>query len=379
MKRIFTALIILSLSLLCGVTAHAQTSVTITPSGPGADSGAATVVDWGAEEAPLSVLPMDGSNTAAVSAVAVPVREAGAEAYPMSVESVTENGVPIVKKTYELAPGADPQALVRAFEQDGYCFSCREILRRELPGETLTRQASKTALTESESDDKAEIMRHFPDTIDHEQDGYSGQLSIDPSSFSTEAASYERYTYPYTKTREIPGLERNDPSYIEREWNGMALTGVSFKAAADGKYTAFATYKGTAWGERASGYVTTAVYRGELTKSAPGNVLYTVVYEGAPLLPELTAAEPNPATPEQEQTLQSAVTETDTESAEPSAPAELPAAENEPPYIFLIVCGCIFLLGAVAAPICTTIIFMKERKQTREEIETLKSLVRAGQ
>jgi hypothetical protein len=289
------------------------------------------------------------------------------------VESVIENGVPVVKKTYEALPDADPQALVSAFEQNGFSFICREILRRELPGETLTRQAVKTALTESDTDDKAEILRQFPDTIGHEQDGYSGRLFIDASTFSTEAASFERYTYPYTRTREIPGLDRNDPSYIEREWNGMTLADVSFKQGADGRYTATAVYKGTAAGQRPSGYVTTALYRGELTKTEPGNVLYTVVYEGIPVASEPSdVKEPEPSEPPDDS---GAEAESDAVIAAAEQPAAMPE-EQKPPHLFLIVCGGIFLLGIAAALLCMVIILKRERKQTREEIEALKSLIR---
>jgi hypothetical protein len=339
MKRIVTALIILTLSLLYGVTAYAQTSVTITPAAPDADSGAATIVAWGAEEA-----------------------------YHLSGDVVTENGIPIVKKTFELAPGAEPQTLVQAFEQDGYRFSCREILRRELPGEMLTKQAFKTALTESESDDKAEIMRHFPDTIAHEQDGYSGQLTLDPTSFRTEAASYERYSYSYTKTREISGLDRNDPAYIEREWNGMTLVDVRFKLDADGRYTAAAVYQGTASGKRPSGYITTAVYRGELAKTTPGNVQYTVVYEGMPI------AQPTPApmtdAPE---------TEPADEPITPETEPPITPEESNQPAPFPITAVCAFLIGVVAATICMAIIYIKERKKTHEEIEALKALITESQ
>ncbi len=352
MRKVFTALLTLMLLHILGVAAYADTSVAFTQAEAGS-GGDATVVDWGAA----------GS--------AVPVRDA-ADTPPQSVETITENGAVIVKKTYELTPGDDPQTLVRPFEQDGHSFKCREILRMELPGETLTRPAVKTALTESDSGDMAEIARQFPDSIDYEDGGYSGRLFLDASTFNTGADGYETYTYAYTKTREVPGLDRNDPSYIDREWNGMALTGMSFKQGPDGKYTALAAYRGTATGKREKGYVTTAVYRGEISMAAPGNILYTVIYEGAPI------PEPPPEIMEPETEMPPGDTGEDAAPAEAAAstePTDALAEEKRRLYAFPIFAGVVFLAGAVAVPLYVTKQFRMERKQNREAFEEIKSLI----
>ena len=305
MRKIHTALITVLLLFLLSVTAHAQTSVTITPQDPGVGNGEAESIDVTAYN------EQDGGPAA------VPVRDVSGEYAPQNVETATENGVAIIKMTYEVPPDADPQALALPFEREGYKFVAREIQSRELTGETLTRAAEKTATAESETDKEAEILKHFPAAIDYEDDGYSGQLHLDGSTLQTEAATHEAYTYPYTRTREVLGLERNDPSYIDREWQGMALSGVTFRPGADGRYTATATYKGTATGSRATGYVTTATYRGEISKTSPGNMLYTVIYEGIPLAAPVTLPG---EVPEQEAT----------EQAAPEEPAPGPEPEPEP-------------------------------------------------
>jgi hypothetical protein len=327
MKRICAVLLACCLFLLGGVAAYAETSVTLTPGDPGATDA----LDVSGHTAWQDAGP-----------AAVPVREETAGYQPQSVESVTENGVLVVKKTYEVPPDADPQSLVQPFEQDGYTFAAREILSRELTGETLARQAQKTATAESETDKEAEILKHFPDAIDHEEDGYSGQLHLDASTLTTDAGEYESYTYPTAKTREVPGLERNDPSYLEREWNGMALSGMTFSQNADGRYTATAVYKGTATGSRPASYVTTAVYRGEVTKTAPGNMLYTVVYEGRPVIPPVTlpgeVPEPEAATEQQ------AAPEEPAPGAEPEPEPEAPAKGGAAAIILTGLAG--ILLGA---------------------------------
>jgi len=326
MRKISIALIIVCLCLSSGLTAYAQTGVTITPSGPEAAADAITIVDRMAEDAAQNGDTPGTYGTGAGGDAAVPVRDvnpADNQAfYPTNQETVTENGVVLVKKTYEVSPDVDPQMLVQPFEQYGHSFVSREILRQQLPGETLTGPASKTAVFDSETDDKEEILKQFPATIDHEENGYSGQLHLDVSTIVTEADSYETYTYTYTKDRAISALDRNDPSYLDKDWNGMRLTGVSFNGQREEQvgnslvptqYTGVARYTGTAVGKRPTSYVTTATYYGEITKTVPGNILYTVIYEG---IPNESAEQPEPE---------------DAEQFAPEQDSEEQAAESEKP------------------------------------------------
>jgi len=272
MKKVIISLLVFCLTMICGTTAYAEIVVL-------SDTNI-SVVEW-VDNGQNSDDTGNGGNAA------FPVHSITIGHEPANVETVMENGIMLVKKSYEVPHGFDPQTLVQPFEQDGYSFEPREILSRELPGEILTRPASKAATAESDTDKEAEVLKHFPATIDHEEDGYIGQLHLDGSTFKTEANKHESYTYPTTKTREYPGLSRNDPSFLDKEWNGMILSGVSFKQGYDGLYTATASYKGTATGKRATGFITTATYYGEISKPAPGNIIYTVVYEGVPAMPPI--------------------------------------------------------------------------------------------
>lgn len=367
MKRISIVLIMVCLCIFGGVTVYAaETSVTITPDDPEAAAGAISVVDWSDVDWSAELQNGDVQDNYATETggnAVVPVRDVvearknSPDFYPITVETVTENGTLLVKKTYELSPDIDPQALIQPFEQDGYSFTGREILRRQLSGETLTRAASKTALFDSETDDKAEILKQFPSTIDHEENGYAGQLYLDASSIVTEADSHEKYTYPYTKTREIPGLDRNDPAYIEKQWNGMALADVSFKQGAGGLYTATAVYKGTASGKRATGYVTTATYHGEIIKTVSGNYLYTAIYAGTPI-----------ESPEQ----------SEREDAEASGDISPEPSVKEKGYIdpVIIVVSVIFLIGSVFIPVYTTKEIRRERKENREAYKEIARFIR---
>ena len=337
MKAVKTALIIVCMFLLPGATAYAETNVTITESGPDTQISAATVVDWGAE---------DTDNHAAA-----PVREIPAGRQPVSVEQTTENGVTIIKKTYELSPDADPQTLVQPFERDGLRFAAREILRRDTSGEPLTRLTSKTAAIVSDTDDIAEVIQQFPDTVSYEQDGYTGRLRLDSTSLVIEPDGYETYAYPFTRTRDIPGLARNDPALIEREWNGMTLSGVTFRQGADGRYTATAAYRGMATGRRPASFIATVNYYGEVSKSMSGNILYTVIYE------QLTVDSGELTVNEHE-------------------PTERPAAGTVNGQLFAIIFGVVILIGAAFALPYAVQKLRKERNQSHETINETKRFIK---
>jgi len=273
--RIMIAVCILA---TLSVTAYAETGATIAEITPISGSTAAGE-DWGAE---------DVGNHAAVQIRDIPARHR-----PIDVETTTENGVTIIRKTFAATPELDPQTLIEDFEQDGAHFTFREILRMEAPGETLTRTASKTAAIVSDTDDRTEVIQLFADTVSYEQDGYSGWLRLDFTSLVIEAEDYETFAYPFTRTRDIPGLSRNDPALIEREWEGMTLSGLSFRQGADGRYTATAVYRGMTTGRRPVSFVATVNYYGEVTSTMPDNILYVIVYEQLTVENgQLTATEP---------------------------------------------------------------------------------------
>ena len=200
---------------------------------------------------------------------------------PVSVEMLSdEYGALIMKKTFELPPEIDPQMLEQPFEQDGYSFVFREVISTEATSAASARLTSKTAAIVSDTDNLEEVIQRFPDTIVYEQDGYTGRLRLDATSLEIEADEFETFTYSFTRTRDIPGLGRNDPALVEREWNGKTLDGLTFRRGADGRYTATATYRGLATSTRPVSFIATVSYYGEVSRISIGNTLYTVIFEG---------------------------------------------------------------------------------------------------
>lgn len=229
------------------------------------------------------------------------------EIYPVSTHTTEQNGILFLHRVYEVAPDFDPESLAQPFEQDGYLFSRQDILKQELPGTTETRLAYQVVSIESEETDESKIKQQLVPVIDHEENGYTGQLQLDSSSIVMEASGYSYYQYTVTKEKEFTPLDRNDPVYMEKdtdengvsmklmdvEWSAQATTQVA-GSLVPAAYSGNAIYQGVATGRAATGYTVTAAYIGELTKVTPGNVQYTVIFRGEPVEPEKEPINPVP-------------------------------------------------------------------------------------
>lgn len=211
---------------------------------------------------------------------------------PKNIQSVNENGIALIIKTFEVPPDYLSDQLVEAdFEQNGYQYTKREILKVEETYSTETKLASKMVTVAHEK--REGIIAKFEPLLDYDENGFQGQLELDASAIVTEAAGSESYTYDISETREYPGFNRNDtygvPKSIEKngvtlaladvEWISMGSTSVDGLAVSP-TFTAVAKYGGTAIGYRTSSYTSTGIYKGEVIKKIPQHIIYTIVYEG---------------------------------------------------------------------------------------------------
>ena len=163
-----------------------------------------------------------------------------------------------------------------------------------MEGNVQTKPVTKTVTTPAETDDTEELLTLLSPTLEYGEDGYAGTLFLDPSSISAKAADTTSYSYTLKDTREYTGLDRNDPYYIPKsaEKNGVTLTLADVQwtpMASSGDnsevpslYRATAVYTGTAWGSKADGYLVTASYTGEATKTEEGQKMVSIVYEETP-------------------------------------------------------------------------------------------------
>ena len=222
---------------------------------------------------------------------------------PVSTELVEINGVPTLTKTFELAPDVDP-ALLREepFSQDGYWYRYQRMDKsdQEITDE---KEAEETVTVDAPSRELADVIDQFPATRQYSKDGYTGELLLDVQSITVEATGYSTVTdsHPHTVTKTYE-LAYNDrslvPETVQADGLTLPLTDLSWSEAKNvedsdvpASWTATATYSKTTYTTRevADGYQATATYKGEVSKTDVGSVIYTVTYTGSkiPILPGL--------------------------------------------------------------------------------------------
>ena len=249
----------------------------------------------------------------------------------LTVENL--NGQQRMVKTYTLSPDADPETLREAdFEYDGFRYSWAYTLKEEHPY-LDTKTMTQTVTVETPKNDLSLILAELAPALPYDDGEYTGELTLEHTTLDTQAAGYTTRYSTVTETKVIGSLDRNDMSYVPAttvkngktlslanvEWQvtGTALVG---EALVPSQYQAVATYSATGNYKAATGYVTTAEYRGKVTSEGIESVTYTVVYTGTALAP----AEP-----------------------EPSGLSALWA--EHPGYMVLLNVGIVLLLAALAA------------------------------
>lgn len=222
--------------------------------------------------------------------------------YPIEIQTAEEGGIRLLVKTFLVPQGTDPAALIEeGLTRRGVEYQVSDILRREVAGESESKTVTETVAMPSETDDAQELLELFTGSIPYSQDGFAGTLTLEPESIKTKAADTEGYSYTLKDTKEFSGLDRNDPYYIPKtsQKNGVALQLADVRwepmaSAAENSevpslFSATATYTGTAWGSKASGYLATASYSGEVTKTESGEQMISIVYEEAAAPPAESA------------------------------------------------------------------------------------------
>ena len=222
---------------------------------------------------------------------------------PVSTELVEINGVPTLTKTFELAPDVDPVLLrEEPFSQDGYWYRYQRMDKsdQEITDE---KEAEETVTVDAPSGELADVIDQFPATRQYSKDGYTGELLLDVQSITVEATGYSTVTdsHPHTVTKTYE-LAYNDrslvPETVQADGLTLPLTDLNWSETKNMEdsdvpafWTATATYSKTTYTTRevADGYQATAMYKGEVSKTGVGSVIYTVTYTGSkiPVLPGL--------------------------------------------------------------------------------------------
>ena len=401
MKKILTfwltALMLLTMlmptSLAALDVAQASAEGTEETTAAGADEGAAKSEANPAAEAATAV------PTANVNAVQVTNTTAVPKAvYPTSID-VRDEGAEI-RKTYDLAPDADPAGIPRAdFEHAGFYYTFVDLLKQELP-EYEERTHTESLSLNSKKKDMESILELLPKQKEFvTDDGLSGILDLKLDTVQAETAGYGKSTKQVSVTRNYPNQVSQDTENIPKsiDDSGTTLTLADIKWQTDNtanvngyamgdRFTAVATYTGTATSTYVKGYTVTADYTGTVSRIALNRVRYVAIFEGMSIFndtPDLTDTsdlmEPSvaltaPAEPEKP----TASTEPDQdvpdttetpENPEPEAPATAPPQEPQTPsfsfnWAYILVPLLVIVLAGIGFGIA---LFIKHRTEDGDD------------
>ncbi len=230
--------------------------------------------------------------------------------YPTSVTQ-NEDGTEI-RKFYDLSPQDDPAGIPRSdFEQDGFHYTLVDLLKQELP-EHESRQHTETVSLESKNKDMASVLALLPQEKEFiTDDGLAGTLTLRLDTVQVEVSGYGSSTKEVSATRSYPNLASQDTANIPKtiQDGGRTLTLQDIRWQTDNtgsldgyalgdRYTAVATYTGSATSSYVKGYTVTAEYTGTVSRIALNKTRYVAIFEGVPLQPvEIVPETPDPSTP----------------------------------------------------------------------------------
>ena len=212
---------------------------------------------------------------------------------PVSLVVENLNGQQRIVKTYELPPGTDPETLKEpSFDYDGFTYTWAYTTKEE---HTFleTKNVSETVTVETGKKDLNAVLEQLAPSIPYDDGEFSGELALDHTTITTEAAGYTTRSGKVTATKTIGPLDRNDMSYVPattvKDGVTLSLSGVDWQVIgtdlvgddlAPASYQAVATYSGKSYHRVATGYITSANYVGEVSRNDVESVTYKVTYLG---------------------------------------------------------------------------------------------------
>jgi hypothetical protein len=209
-----------------------------------------------------------------------------------------------------------------------------------------TRDHTETVTLNTDTKEIEKILPLLSQTMEFKsEDGFVGVLTLDVPSVKVETAGTKTTSYTMSVTREYPRLSTNDTELVPKtvtdkgktyylagvEWKVGNYSTVDYERIAD-YYTAVATYTATGSSSKATGYITTAEYKGTLSKLIQGRTVYTAHFVGEEIRTPLEMTEP-PKKIESTPAPEVAATPEMTKTPEPTETPELadePVVTDEP-------------------------------------------------
>ena len=219
--------------------------------------------------------------------------------YPVSVDEYTagELDEPRINKVYRLSLSDDPSGIpTDDFVRDGRQYYLLDLIRKDEVG-VDTQPHTETITMDSPTGELSEVLKLLDGQKDFtSEDGYSGVLLLDHTSVKVEVKGYSTKTSNLSAARTYPNLSDADlslvPKTISDGGRTLTLANVNWSSSnqTEGedivqRYTATATYTGSATSKSATGYKVTANYTGELSKTGCKIVTYTAIFGGEELTP----------------------------------------------------------------------------------------------
>ena len=225
--------------------------------------------------------------------------------YPISVEEHLDGSYDEYRilKIYQLSLSDDPSLIpTEDFERQGCTWHLLDMTRKDDVG-VDTQPYTETVTKPSDTDKMETILQNLDAELEvTTEEGYSGTLRLDHTSVQVAVDGYGTKTRSLSATRTYPNLSDADLSLIPKtiEDNGHTLTlgdvqwAESWQTGAEGaelRYSATASYTGSASSRYATGYTVTANYSGEVAKTGCDVVTYTAIFGVAEVSDEVQETE----------------------------------------------------------------------------------------
>lgn len=224
--------------------------------------------------------------------------------YPIDLEEYTYGDFDELRinKTYQLSLSDDPSLIpTEDFTRNGRHYYLLDMTRKDEVGVDIQTH-TETVTKPSDTNNLETILQRLDAEMEvTTEDGYVGVLRLDHTSVQVTTDGYATKTSTLTASRNYPNLSEADvsliPKSIEDKGKTLTLGDVKWSESMDvdgegnpvTRYTATASYTGTASSRYATGYTVSASYTGEVSKANCAVVTYTAIF-GSEKAPEESKA-----------------------------------------------------------------------------------------
>jgi len=242
-----------------------------------------------------------------VTALAADASNTGQSAsyYPISVEEYTYGDFDELRinKIYQLSLADDPSLIpTEDFVRNGRRYYLLDMTRKDEVGVDIQTH-TETVTQASDTNNLETILQRLDAEMEvTTEDGYVGILRLDHTSVQVTTDGYATKTNTLSASRSYPNLSEADisliPKTIEDKGKTLTLGDVKWSESMDvdgegnpvTRYTATASYTGTASSRYATGYTVSANYTGEVSKANCAVVTYTAIFGSEKAAEESTAS-----------------------------------------------------------------------------------------